>query len=480
MTRASPLESHIARAVVSPVAPRAFVPAPVPGPVETAEDVYRPRKVVEIRTRPSLDFSLTGLVYCAMLLFMGLAAINTQANLLFGVFGLMIGVLLISFVISRWVLRHVTIRRVLPDYAAVGAPMRITYDIDNRKRWWPTLSVTIAELDAPGAFDRQPHAYVMHAAAGMRATVAADVVPLRRGLHRMERYQVATSFPFGFIRRAMLRRQADAVLVHPAQGAVEPTAMNRFLSAESSGMSQRPREGGADEFYGAREYRPGDPMRMIHWRRSARSSATRTPTNPQGTLIVKQMTRVSPPRLMLVVDTYAPPLSHSAGRSDEADIANHAAHQQRLADVERNLATAASLLSAAARYGLRVGVLTAPGKGGEAEWLEIQPERGKRHARDVLTSLAELGPNMQRDSEALLKRGLALATGDTTAVFVTAGRRQPGIGPDVLANPPAAATQRRSGRGGSLVVIRTAGADLARWVRFDPELDFAAMVSDEI
>src|SRR5690606_30842524 len=122
---------------------------------------YRPRKPVEIRTRPSLDFSLTGIVYCAMLLFMGLAAINTQANLLFGVFGLMIGVLLISGVISRWVLRHLSVRRVLPDYTAVGAPMRITYDIDNRKRWWPTLSVTIAELDAPGAFDRQPHAYVM-------------------------------------------------------------------------------------------------------------------------------------------------------------------------------------------------------------------------------------------------------------------------------------------------------------------------------
>ena len=40
-----------------------------------------------------------------MMMFMGLAAMNSQANLLFGVFGLMIGILLVSGVISRIVLR---------------------------------------------------------------------------------------------------------------------------------------------------------------------------------------------------------------------------------------------------------------------------------------------------------------------------------------------------------------------------------------
>ena len=52
-----------------------------------------------IRRRPNVDFSLTGLIYCGLMLFMGLAAINSQANLLFGVFGLMIGILLVSAVV---------------------------------------------------------------------------------------------------------------------------------------------------------------------------------------------------------------------------------------------------------------------------------------------------------------------------------------------------------------------------------------------
>src|SRR3954451_17530900 len=109
-----------------------------------------------VRRRPSLDFSVTGLIYCSMMMFMGLAAINSQANLLFGVFGLMIGILLISGVISRKVLRRLKVRRLLPDHAVVGRPAVLVYQIGNQKRFWPSLSVTVAELDGTSAFTRQP------------------------------------------------------------------------------------------------------------------------------------------------------------------------------------------------------------------------------------------------------------------------------------------------------------------------------------
>src|SRR5215470_10754756 len=89
-----------------------------------------------IRVRPKIDFSLTGLVYCSMMLFMGLAAMNSQANLLFGVFGLMIGILLVSGVISRFVLRGLDVHRALPEHGVVGQPLTITYEFENRKRFW--------------------------------------------------------------------------------------------------------------------------------------------------------------------------------------------------------------------------------------------------------------------------------------------------------------------------------------------------------
>ena len=101
----------------------------------------------EVRRRPSLDFSVTGLVYCSMMMFMGLAAINSQANLLFGVFGLMIGVLFVAVIVSRVVLRRMDLERVLPELAIVGQPTTIGYRFVNNKKFWPTLSVTLGELD---------------------------------------------------------------------------------------------------------------------------------------------------------------------------------------------------------------------------------------------------------------------------------------------------------------------------------------------
>src|SRR3954470_8599143 len=155
------------------------------------------------KRKPSLDFSLTGLIYTSMMLFMGLAAINSQANLLFGVFGLMIGVLVIAGVISKIVLRKLDVRRVFPDYVVVGESANFQYEFHNRKRFWPSLSVTVSELSVSDAFTRQPQAYLLHAAAGMSANVPMLVVPKRRGVHTLEKFQLSTSFPFGFVKRAI-------------------------------------------------------------------------------------------------------------------------------------------------------------------------------------------------------------------------------------------------------------------------------------
>src|ERR1700721_3117790 len=173
----------------------------------------KPLHATPVRRRPGFDFSVTGLVYCTMMMLMGLAAINGQANLLFGVFGLMIGVLLVSGVICKMVLTRLKVPRTLPEYCVVGRPTALVYQFKNLKRFWPSLSVTMSEMEGVEAFETQPTAYLLHAAPGLSASVPVELVPKRRGRYQLGRFQLSTSFPFGFIKRAVDRSESDSLLV---------------------------------------------------------------------------------------------------------------------------------------------------------------------------------------------------------------------------------------------------------------------------
>lgn len=369
-------------------------------------------------------------MYSSMMMFMGIAAMNTQANLLFAVFGLMIGVLLIAGVISRLVLSQLTVRRELPEAAVVGLPVPITYEFHNGKRFWPSLSVQVAELDGVEAFRKQPHAYLLHAAAKGAAKIQVEVTPKRRGAYALDQYQTATSFPFGFVKRAVIRHQDDVIVVFPALARVDHRVFRLLRSAETAGITVRPQRGGEDELYGLKEYRAGENPRMIHWKRSART----------GVLMTREMTRVSPPRIMILVDTYL---------TDRTE-ASHAL-------VERAIAVAASLASEALDEGLLVGIGAAtPGEGNG--FVVIPPSRGKRHRRDVLSALARLPLNEATTAAAVQDAAMRSVRVGTTAVMVTYQLVELNLADQVR---------------GNTVVLSVQSPVVRSWFEFGRDVDFS-------
>ena len=386
-----------------------------------------------VRRRPSLDFSLNGLIYCCIMLFMGLAAINSGANLLYGVFGLMIGILIVAGVLSRKVLKKLSAHRVLPDHATVGKAAVIAYQVKNGKRFWPSLSVTVAELDGSEGFVAQPQGYLLHASAGGTSDVSAEVIPLRRGVNQFEHFQLITGFPFGFVKRAVTDRQADKLLTYPAVATVDRSLLRLCRTAEHTGASMRPEPGGQDEFYGVKEFRAGESPRHIHWGRSARSVAAGRP------LVAREMTRAAPPRVLLLVDTFL------ADRTPA-----------EFARVERAVAMAASVASAALEDELSVGLLA-----WIDGWRRIEPSRGKRHQTDLLSTLAKLPMNAAQDADRLLDQGLRHTRNGTTAVLFTPRPRPAGVDPRYR---------------GALVVVPAGSDEAAGWFSWDPPIDFAACV----
>jgi uncharacterized protein (DUF58 family) len=381
-----------------------------------------------VHRRPGFDFSLTGLVYCAIMMFMGFAAVNLQASLLFGVFGLMIGILGVSGWISGRVLRRLELRRLLPDQGTVGRPTLVNYYITNKKRIWASFSVTVSEIDGVQGFRRQPHAYLLHVAPRGTAAINCEVVPKRRGIVELNRYQLSTSFPFGFIKRAIVAQQPDTLLIFPPLAVVDPKLLTQFRSAESIGNNLRAKLRGTDEFYGLREYRPGESPRMIYWKRSART----------GVLVMREMTQVAPPRIIVVVDTFNPDGSFD-----------------RAVQIEKSIAQASSLVEAASEAGLAVG-FTARGE----HWHIIEAKRGKRHKRELQTLLAKLPVGTAQrvdDAHTALAQAAVIANNLTTFVLMTGGT-----------DSSVTSTSRR-GAG----IIIGCDSDMAKEnFQFDPGVDF--------
>ena len=115
---------------------------------------------------------------------------------------------------------------------------------------------------------------------------------LRRGPLGATDWTITTSDPLGFFRGERAAPDAEVAVVLPRFASLRGRREPRELEA----MAVAPRAGTGNELFGIREYRPGDSLRRIHWRSSAR----------QGQLVVREYEPPGLQTLTIVVDP-APP-----------------------------------------------------------------------------------------------------------------------------------------------------------------------------
>lgn len=315
-----------------------------------------------------------GMVYVVVTLLILGAAIYTQANLLFWAFGLMVGGLIVSLVLSVQMLRGVSIQRLPPAHGVAGEMLLIRYSVVNRS-WLPVFGLVIHETwgprrwfgegyrrsgpiaDRPRRLAGRPFGWVQHIGPHQTIQAEAPCWPLRRGHLDFERIVISSSFPFGVTRKIVEVDQPGRVLVYPPLFRFNRRVLFKLSQVDPGGRKRVEKAGGAEEFFGLREYRSGDSPRMIDWKHSAR----------MGTLIAREMTHPSPPRIMLLLDLSAPP-AKARGPTPAARgirqalrrrLASPAARDKALtaADpVEQAICLAASLVCDAHFHGYQIGM----------------------------------------------------------------------------------------------------------------------------
>ncbi len=210
------------------------------------------------------EYKLTALMAAtSFLLCSGLATNNRQMYWMASVLGtLMAG----AYYLARWGVRDASVRRICPAELSEGETVEVQLQVSLPSRWglvWARAQDTASSgllLEPVEAEQGSPH----------DSTTRYRLTALRRGRQQLGPVQLTISDPLGLFVNHVQLPEVSEVLVLPrpvalAQWSWEGGGRGRLLASALRG-----KRGEGTDWHGVRPYVPGDSLRRIHWRATAR------------------------------------------------------------------------------------------------------------------------------------------------------------------------------------------------------------------
>jgi uncharacterized protein (DUF58 family) len=222
-----------------------------------------------IRLRNRL-FPYGRLIFLAIWMFLlFLIATNIQAGWLYVVISFLLMLGLLSRIIPPVSLRGVSARAALPELCERGTTNTGAVFLENNSRY--TKYMIHADLPGGGplAFD-PPRVFAARLAPGAKAAFPVRFVPALRGRAGLDAIEAGAGSPVGlFVRKKKLPSGAET-LVYPVISAAEGEALAAAAGADDSARGEKFFAVEDPYHYKIREYVPGESLRRIHWKLTAK------------------------------------------------------------------------------------------------------------------------------------------------------------------------------------------------------------------
>jgi uncharacterized protein (DUF58 family) len=275
-------------------------------------------------------FTPAGLALVYVLMTATVFGVDTRRTVAYQMFGLAVGLLAIASLGSLRFRPKLTFERRLPQYVTVGEVFSYRHRVHNqgpRRIAGVRLRDELAERfpdaetfrHARGARDPQVNwvdrrigfprwlELVRHGRgadiqetelvdlpAGLSVEVTLSATPLRRGVLRFERCRLLRPDPLGLVNASTGVDLPGELVVLPRCHPMPPLALPGARRLQRGGVALSHDVGDSQEFMQLRDYRPGDPLRHIHWPSFAKA----------GKPVVKEFQDEYFTRYALVLDTF--------------------------------------------------------------------------------------------------------------------------------------------------------------------------------
>lgn len=218
-----------------------------------------------LRPPRRLKTTAQGKIFILVTVGVGIAAINTANNLLFLVLGFMLSLIVISGILSEAVLRRIEIKRRLPTLPWAGEPCPIEITVKNLK-FIPSYCLEIQDLSSNFVINRR--CFFLKVSGHKSQSTTYHCVFPRRGTYHFTGYKVITRFPFSLFAKSYFYEAPDDFVVAPRR--VPPRRPPRSDWDQGEDVRGRDPDRLDPEPALVHPYNPGDDVRRINWKLSAR------------------------------------------------------------------------------------------------------------------------------------------------------------------------------------------------------------------
>ncbi len=221
-----------------------------------------------------------------------LIATNAGAGWLYVVAAVILAVVVVAMPLPWWNVRGVEVVRRTPVLATAGETFECSLEIRNTGR----LARHLLEVEDRFAGDTG-RAVAVRVRRGEPEVVRYAVENPRRGIYSGGEVVVESGAPFGLFYGRRRAWAVSDIVVYPRTFDVAGLPPSAVVDAERGDNSESStlHRGHGGEFWGLREYRPGDPARLVAWKRSARGLLA-------GRLAVVELAQETHPPLVLALN----------------------------------------------------------------------------------------------------------------------------------------------------------------------------------